>query len=422
MAIRPLLLGLAVSSIAIPATAQTVPPAATALAMIQHAQSSTYSLYNTQDLLNRLGYDAGPADGLMGSRTQNAIMAYQRDQGLAVTGQPSAELYAHMLGGGSGGATTTVTTTTGTTGSTVITSGQTVIDVQTELRRRGYDIDVITGQWDVPTRDAVLAYQRDAGMTPTGTIDEALAQSLMSSTTMAAETADQRALVRDIQTALNARGYNAGPVDGTISPLTQSAIRTYEADAGLPVTGAASAALLARLEGSGTTASVSDKATVRAVQEELITRGYLQAKADGQMGAKTSAAIREFEQDAGLAVTGTASPALLASLRASDLTWAEANRGQIVAEIEEELRLKGYRVGPVDGQLDAQSEAAIRAFQQDAGVTVDGQATTRLLSTIRSSEVAAKPLTREEAVQGLIQGATTRLLENIVPPSQQPTQ
>ncbi|HUF57492.1 MAG TPA: peptidoglycan-binding domain-containing protein [Thermohalobaculum sp.] len=418
MAIRPLLLGLAVSGMAVPAMAQPVLPAATALATIQHAQSATYSISNVQSLLNRLGYDAGPIDGLMGSRTQSAIVAYQRDRGLPVTGQPSGDLYADMLAASGSGATATATTPT--SGSTMITSGETVVEVQTELRRRGYDIDVITGQWDVPTRDAILVYQRDAGLAATGVVDEALAESLR--TTASLPSAEQRALVRGIQEALKDRGYNTGPVDGTMSPLTASAIRTYEADAGLPVTGTASPALLARLEGTGTTAPVDDTATVRAVQEELITRGYLQGKADGRMGARTSAAIREFEQDAGLAVTGTASTALLTSLRASDLTWADANRGQILAEIEEELRLKGYRVGPVDGELDPQSEAAIRAFQQDAGLTVDGRATTRLLSTIRSSDVAAAPMTREEAVQGLIEGATTRLLGTIVTPSQQPTE
>lgn len=422
MAIRPLLLGLAVSGMAVPAMAQPVLPTATALATIQHAQSATYSISSVQSLLNRLGYDAGPVDGLMGSRTQSAIVAYQRDRGLPVTGQPSGELYADMLAaaGAGSGTTATAPATTPTPGSSMITSGETVVEVQTELRRRGYDIDVITGQWDVPTRDAILAYQRDAGLAETGVVDEALAESLR--TTASLPSANQRALVRGVQEALRERGYNTGPVDGTMSPLTQSAIRTYEADAGLPVTGTASPALLARLEGAGTTAPVDDAATVRAVQEELITRGYLRGEADGRMGARTSAAIREFEQDAGLAVTGTASPALLTSLRASDLTWADANRGQIVAEIEEELRLKGYRVGPVDGQLDPRSEAAIRAFQQDAGLTVDGRATTRLLSTIRNSDVAAAPMTREEAVQGLIEGATTRLLETIVTPSQQPTE
>ncbi len=39
-----------------------------------------------QDRLNALGYDAGPADGLMGGRTRAAIVAFQRNSGLTVDG------------------------------------------------------------------------------------------------------------------------------------------------------------------------------------------------------------------------------------------------------------------------------------------------------------------------------------------------
>lgn len=46
----------------------------------------------TQRGLNALGYDAGPEDGLIGERTRAAIRAFQLNQGLRITGQPSAEL------------------------------------------------------------------------------------------------------------------------------------------------------------------------------------------------------------------------------------------------------------------------------------------------------------------------------------------
>ncbi|MCL7744645.1 peptidoglycan-binding protein [Guyparkeria hydrothermalis] len=46
--------------------------------------------------LNRLGYDAGPTDGLMGDRTRSAIYEYQADMGVARDGQASAELLRHL--------------------------------------------------------------------------------------------------------------------------------------------------------------------------------------------------------------------------------------------------------------------------------------------------------------------------------------
>lgn len=42
-----------------------------------------------QRRLNRLGYDAGPEDGLMGAKTRSALRRYQTDQRLSETVQPA---------------------------------------------------------------------------------------------------------------------------------------------------------------------------------------------------------------------------------------------------------------------------------------------------------------------------------------------
>jgi peptidoglycan hydrolase-like protein with peptidoglycan-binding domain len=46
--------------------------------------------------LARLGYQPGPVDGVLGSRTQSAIRSYQRDHGLLVDGRPTEELAKHI--------------------------------------------------------------------------------------------------------------------------------------------------------------------------------------------------------------------------------------------------------------------------------------------------------------------------------------
>ncbi|HER34759.1 MAG: SEL1-like repeat protein [Halothiobacillaceae bacterium] len=46
--------------------------------------------------LNRLGYDGGPTDGLMGDRTRHAIAQYQADAGIAQDGRASPELLRHL--------------------------------------------------------------------------------------------------------------------------------------------------------------------------------------------------------------------------------------------------------------------------------------------------------------------------------------
>jgi lytic murein transglycosylase len=49
-----------------------------------------------QRLLTRAGYDTGGTDGVIGARTRAAIEAWQRANGLPVTGEPSRELLARL--------------------------------------------------------------------------------------------------------------------------------------------------------------------------------------------------------------------------------------------------------------------------------------------------------------------------------------
>jgi localization factor PodJL len=45
------------------------------------------AIRNVQALLNKAGYDAGMADGLIGNKTRQAIAAFQEDHGLQPTGR-----------------------------------------------------------------------------------------------------------------------------------------------------------------------------------------------------------------------------------------------------------------------------------------------------------------------------------------------
>jgi len=49
-----------------------------------------------QALLNQSGYNAGPADGLMGRKTRQAIKSFQQSRGLPADGRPSTELLAQL--------------------------------------------------------------------------------------------------------------------------------------------------------------------------------------------------------------------------------------------------------------------------------------------------------------------------------------
>ncbi len=54
------------------------------------------NIARTQILLARLGYQPGPADGNLGGATKRAVIAYERDNGLAQTGRIDATLLAKL--------------------------------------------------------------------------------------------------------------------------------------------------------------------------------------------------------------------------------------------------------------------------------------------------------------------------------------
>jgi hypothetical protein len=54
------------------------------------------SMAELQQLLDEQGYDPGPVDGIFGDRTARAIRSYQTNNGLKVTGRPSADLVERL--------------------------------------------------------------------------------------------------------------------------------------------------------------------------------------------------------------------------------------------------------------------------------------------------------------------------------------
>ncbi len=60
------------------------------------ALSRTRAVAEAQDMLETLGYDPGAADGSMGPRTETAIIAFQRSQGLPETGRVDAILLERL--------------------------------------------------------------------------------------------------------------------------------------------------------------------------------------------------------------------------------------------------------------------------------------------------------------------------------------
>ncbi len=131
----------------------------------------------------------------------------------------------------------------------------------------------------------------------------------------------QNQLVQAIQHELATRGFDAGPTDGVIHPETRSAIRDYEATAGLDVTGEPTENLLKHISLTRGLAEavVSDdqfdkRELIARAQRRLTELGYEPGGTSGAVTQATRVAISAFEDDRGLTVTGELSPQLVQEL------------------------------------------------------------------------------------------------------------
>jgi peptidoglycan hydrolase-like protein with peptidoglycan-binding domain len=148
-------------------------------------------------------------------------------------------------------------------------------------------------------------------------------------------------LVRTVQDALKQIGYYAGPLDGVAGPQTRSAVLAFEADAGLEGRGEASDEVLVAIRAATrpdlTTAAVPEMPEsapviapapdapekvepdplVAAIQDALARSAYGPLIADGVVGPDTREAIKRFQRDHNLPITGEISDALVVELRAT---------------------------------------------------------------------------------------------------------
>jgi len=340
----------------------------------QPTQSNVaFSVRNAQSSLNQLGYNAGPADGIMGPSTRSAIRTYQSDRGLAITGNLTRDLFDRIQADLGGGQTETAVSTS------------VIANTQSELRRRGYDVPVVSGVLDAKTQTAIRAYQQQSGLTVTGKASESLLARLQASDG-SNHTQTQQDLVRTVQAELSDLGYNGGPADGVYGPSTRSAVRAYQADNKLPVTGEVTQSLLVHMQehGSMNNAQREQRDMALAVEEELARRGYNTGQVDGVVDTATQTAIRTYQSDAGVTIDGKVDAELLASLRTAPKDAMA--RQELVSRIQTELNRLGYNAGPNDGAFGPSTRRAIVTYQSDMNMQVTGEASAGLLSDLRNTD------------------------------------
>lgn len=323
-----------------------------------------------QERLIALNYLKDSADGVFGENTRQAVIAFQKDQGLTADGEAGDKTLQALL-----------KAEESKQPDVVPSSGQTlrygmrneeVKELQTNLKTLGYFSDhTATGYFGKATKESVIAFQQDHDLKADG---------IVGVLTMTA-----------IQTAL--KGGTDQPVPQN-PETTNPSIPSAEATPDVQPTPTPTAEPVAEKTPEGTPAlSVGSKGdSVKKAQNILIQYGYLKDKADGVFGAKTEKAVRAFQKAMDIEANGIIGPVTWAALE--DLTTVtklqSGDSGEEVTRLQNRLIVLGYLSGTAGGQYDADTEEAVKAFQEANGLAVDGIAGSQTLEKLYSTKAVSK--------------------------------
>lgn len=137
-----------------------------------------------------------------------------------------------------------------------------------------------------------------------------------------------------------------------------------------------------------------DSDVVRAVQRELIDRGYEAGPVDGVAHAVTRAAVMAYEHDHGLPLTGQPSEDLLKKILFGVPPDAVDRRAheplpqaqEMIRSVQELLASLGYSI-KVDGRMGEETARTIRDFESKHGLTPTGRVSGALLLKLREATV-----------------------------------
>ena len=288
-----------------------------------------------------------------------------------------------------------------------------------ELQRRLIELKYLTGTADgsfgASTKTAVKAFQKDAGLTAdgvvgTGTLNKlfALGEIKFDEEYTTLSYGDSGDAVLKLQRRLRELGYMTANATGMFGTATKSALVDFQKAAGLTADGVAGNATQVALyaanapaKGANTvsgTLKVGDKGTaVTELQKRLIELGYLTTSATGTYGEATKAAVKEFQQLAGLTADGVAGTATINALFATDAptkvdttTLKYGDKGDSVKALQKRLIELGYLTETANGTFGPATKAAVAEFQKAAGITADGVAGSATITALFSASAPRK--------------------------------
>ena len=319
-----------------------------------------------QNALVELGFLAAKeVDGIFFFFSQKAVQALQKRNDLKATGEADQALQTLLYENkpkNNKGKAAKVMTLPPVVGATMRlnNTGEAVASLQQRLTELMYDVGEVSGVYNKKTIAAVKKFQQKNGVT----------------------------------------------VDGLAGYETQMLLYSLQA---IPADAQAAPAPTALPQAPKTIIRQGDTGEdVEKVQYRLVELGYYQGLVDGTFGATSVAALQHFQQMNYLQADGIAGKETLKILFSADavaITPPEATQppvtqenvviiqsgtaGEIVANLQKRLTELGYYTARNDGRYLADDIAAVRSFQRNNGLQVDGKAGYETQVRLYSAEAVA---------------------------------
>ena len=390
-----------------------------------------------QTKLKAMGLYSGSITGNVGPKTKQAIKDFQDKYDLTVDGvagpQTIAKIDAVYSASGSSSSASSSSSSSTSSGSVMKkdSNGANVRDLQTDLTTLGYYWAEITGNFGSKTEAAVKLFQKAHGLNQDGvagkkTLDAIAAaiakkggtssSSSSASSSVSSGSAlkldSQGVKVTQLQQDLKQLGYYYADITGNFGTKTEAAVKAFQKAYKLNDDGVAGAstlnAIAAAIEkagGSLTSTSASGMklgstgSDVRALQQNLTTLGFYYGDVTGHYGTMTQAAVQKFQKSRGLTQDGVAGSktvvAIASAIKSSGGSVAdstvsgvasslrEGDTGAAVTELQTMLKSLEYYYGEITGHYGSLTKKAVRSFQDDEDLTVDGIAGVNTINKLR---------------------------------------
>ncbi|MBD2513770.1 peptidoglycan-binding protein [Nostoc sp. FACHB-973] len=289
----------------------------------QKIGSNGSQVANSQRCLKKLGYFKGPVTGKFASLTQNAVIKFQqanRLPAIGVIGPSTQKALQRACQSRASSRNVSRNSQSSVNEYPTLSQGNTgaaVTKLQQRLKQRGYFNANPTGNFGRVTKDAVIAFQRNAGISANGIVGRQTWNALLGYSQAPARSSSlSTQQIRELQERLRQLGYFKANPTGNTGPVTREAIAKFQQDYRLPVNGAANTQVLAAVRQASAGGyptqqptrnylTVGDRSdNVRLVQDRLWQLGFFNANSDGYFSDYTRESVIAFQQSSRLNATG----------------------------------------------------------------------------------------------------------------------